>query len=283
LPRASLSIALVANVGSGEGAAESVADALRRAGATVEAFPPDRAEEAAAAGADRLAIAGGDGSIAPAASAAGKAGIPVAVIPVGTANDFAAAAGLPDDPREACRLALEGDARRRIDLGRLGERPFVNVASAGLAPKAARRAEGLKRTLGSFAYLVGALRAAAGARPVHCALACDGEPLFAGEAWQAIVGCSGAFGAGASVGGSPDEGRLRVVVVPAGSRLSLLRRARGLRNGTIATQPGVAAATCRSVDLDLDPGSELNVDGELVESGPVTARIEPAAFELVVA
>ena len=280
---ASRSIALVANPGSGEGGAESVADRLRAAGAAVEVFPPDRAEQAAASGAERLAIAGGDGSIAPAASAAGKAGIPVAVIPVGTANDFAAATDLPGDPREACRLALEGERTRPIDLGRLGDRPFVNVASAGLAPKAARRAEGLKRALGSLAYLVGALRAGARAHPVRCALACDGEPLFRGEAWQAIVACSGAFGAGASVGGAPDEGRLRAVAVPAGSRLSLLRRARGLRSGTIAGQPGVAAATCRTVELDLPAGTELNVDGELVESGPVTARIEPAAFELVVA
>lgn len=283
MPSTPPSIALVANPGSGEGAAESVADRLRAAGAPIEVFPPDRAEEAAASGADRVAIAGGDGSIAPAASAAGKAGVPVAVIPVGTANDFAAATGLPDDPREACRLVLEGERLRRIDLGWLGERPFVNVASAGLAPKAARRAAGLKRTLGSLAYLVGALRAAARARPVRCTLACDGERLFAGEAWQATVACSGAFGAGASVGGAPDEGRLRVVAVPAGSRLSLLRRARGLRSGTIAAQPGVAAATCHSAELDLPAGTELNVDGELVESGPVAARIEPAAFELVVA
>lgn len=277
------SIALVANPGSGEGAADSVAGTLRAAGAAVEVFPPDSAEAAAASGADRLAIAGGDGSIAPAASAAGKAGIPVAVIPIGTANDFAAATGLPGDPDEACRLAVEGERLRHIDLGWLGERPFVNVASAGLPPKAARRAAGLKRRLGSFAYLLGAVTAAVRARPVRCALSCDGRHLFAGEAWQATVACSGAFGAGASVGGAPDEGRLRIVAVPAGSRLSLLRRARGLRNGTIAGQPGVTAATCRSAELDLPPGAELNVDGELVESGPVTVRIEPAAFELVVA
>lgn len=275
-------IALLANPDSGDGDSSRVARLLREEGARVREFAPDEAEQAAASGAERLAIAGGDGSIAPAASAAGRAGMAVAVIPIGTANDFAGAAGLPEGPDEACRLAVHGERRRAVDIGRLGERPFVNVASAGLAPQAAKKASGLKGALGPFAYLLGAVAAAAGSRPVDCALACDGEPLFAGEAWQAIVGCSGAFGAGSTIGGSPGDGVLRAVAVPAGSRLGLLRRARGLRRGDIGEQSGVAAASGRSVELGLPPGTELNVDGELVESGPVTVTIEPGAFELVV-
>lgn len=279
---APVSIALVANPDSGDGAADRVEAALRAGGASVEAFPPDRAADAAASGADRIAVAGGDGSIAPAASAAGKAGIPVAVIPTGTANDFAAAAELPEGLAAACDLALRGERLLRVDLAWLGERPFVNVASAGLAPKAARRAAGLKGRLGSLAYLAGALAAGARAEPVRCRAECDGEEVFDGEAWQVTVGCSGAFGAGSSVGGELDDGRLRTIAVPARSRISLLRRAYGLRRGRIASQPGVAAASCARARLDLPPGAELNVDGELVETGPVEARIEPGAFELVV-
>lgn len=275
-------IALLANADSGGGDSEQVADLLREAGAEIREFAPDQAGEAAECGAARLVVAGGDGSVAPAAAAAGRAGVPLAVVPTGTANDFAAAAGLPDRLEAACRLALRGERRRRLDLGWLGERPFVNVATAGLAPQAARRAAGLKSRLGAAAYALGALTAAARAHPVRCEVVCDGRRLFSGDAWQASVGCSGAFGAGSSIGGEPDEGVLRAVVVPAGSRLSLLRRAVGLRRGTIGEQPGVLAAAGSTVELDLPPGAELNVDGEIVRSGPATARIDPAAFELVV-
>lgn len=245
-------------------------------------FPPERAAEAARAEADRIVVAGGDGSIAPAAVAAAAAAVPLAVVPVGTADDFASAFGLPGDPEDAVELARAGTRTRPADLAWLGERPFVNVVSAGLAPRAARHAAGLKRALGSLSYLVGAVAAAARAAPVRCGLECEGQELFRGEAWQAVVGCSGAFGAGSSVGGEPGDGRLRVVAVPAGRRLTLVRRAVGLRRGTIARQRGVLAAECGTVVVDLDEGTELNVDGELVESGPAAVRIDPGAFELVV-
>lgn len=244
-------------------------------------FPPDKVADAARSGAERLVVAGGDGSIAPGANAAAMAGIPLAVIPVGTANDFAAAAGLPEDRDSACRLALGGGRTRRVDLGWLDERPFVNVASAGLAPAAARRAAGLKDRLGSLAYLAGAIRAGLGAQPVPCAMRCDGREAFRGDAWQVTVGCSGAFGAGSSIGGELDDGRLRAVAVPAGSRSALLWRAYGLRRGRIAEQGGVVAEYCRDVDLELPPATELNVDGEVVRSGPASLRVDPGAFELV--
>lgn len=275
-------MALVANPASGDGEAGRVEAALRGGGAEVRTLPPERGREAARGGVSRIVVAGGDGSIAPAAAAAAAAGLPLAVVAAGTANDFAAAAGLPTELEAAAELALRCERLRRVDLAWLGERPFVNVASAGLAPQAARRAEGLKGRLGSLAYLAGALAAGLAARPVRCALRCDGERVFAGRAWQASVGCSGAFGAGSSIGGSLDDGLLHAVAVPAEGRLKLLRRAYGMRRGRVSGQAGVAAASGREVSFNLDPGTELNVDGELVRSGPVTVRIDPGAFGLVV-
>ena len=76
----------------------------------------------------------------------------------------------------------------------MGARPFVNVASGGLAAVAARRAHPLKKRLRQLAYLWGAVRAGAVLGPVGCRVRCDGRELFRDEAWQVIVACSGAFG-----------------------------------------------------------------------------------------
>ena len=68
---------------------------------------------------DRIAVAGGDGSIAPVAELAGRLGVPLAVIPTGTANDFARAHGLPLDVDAAARLALHGESTQSLELGHL--------------------------------------------------------------------------------------------------------------------------------------------------------------------
>ena len=116
------------------------------------------------AGAERLVVAGGDGSVAPAAERAGELGVPLAVLPTGTANDFARATGLPEDLDEACALAVGGGAVRTLDLGRKDGRPFVNACSAGLAVDAARVGVGAEEGAGPAG-----LRGRGGARRVTAA------------------------------------------------------------------------------------------------------------------
>jgi diacylglycerol kinase family enzyme len=274
-----LRIAIAANRASGGGLdPEPLAAAMR--GADVEVF--DGLDGIAAWEPDRLAVAGGDGTIGPAAELAGRLGVPLAVIPAGTANDFARAHGLPGDPLAAAALAATGTATRTLELGRLADgRPFVNVASTGLASVAARRAEPLKPRLGPLAYAVGAARAAATAQPLHAAVHVDGRPAFEGRCWQAIVAVSGAFGGGSGVGDAdPADGVLDVVVLPAGSRLGLARRAWGLRTQRIARQSGVERARGRVVEVS--GAAELNVDGEIRSGGLERVTVEPNAFRLVV-
>jgi diacylglycerol kinase (ATP) len=274
-------IALLANPRSGGGDAPDAAAALRRLGAEVEAFEIKRHREAARAGIERIVVAGGDGSIGCAAQAAARAGVPLAVIPVGTANDFARFLELPDDPERACRLALEGEETRRLDLARIGDLPFVNVASAGLAPVAAREASGLKSAIGPLAYAAGALRAALSASPVRCRVTCDGDEVFAGKAWQVTVANTGAFGAGATLDSDPEDGKLDAVAIEATSRIALVRRGYGLRAGRVESQSGVASARGSDVQVEIGEGTEFNVDGEVIEAGPRAFAVEARAFEVV--
>jgi diacylglycerol kinase family enzyme len=210
--------------------------------------------------------------------------VPLAVIPMGTANDFARAAELPLDPEQTCVLAATGRQLRPLELGRLADgHPFVNVASAGLASAAARRAQPLKPKLGPLAYALGAIRAAATEQPLRCAVRADAREVFAGEAWQAIVAVTGAFGGGSEIGAAdPEDGVLDVTVLPAGSRLGLARRAWGLRRGTIAEQRDVCHARGHVIEVDLPPGTEFNVDGEVHDDGMQRITVERDAFELVV-
>jgi diacylglycerol kinase (ATP) len=260
-------IALIINTGSGDGDAARTVEILKRYGAIVEIIPVERAAEAADCEADRVVVAGGDGSIGPAAAAAGQAGVPLAVLACGTANDFAGNAGLPADLEGACDLAVNGTGLRRLELAVAGARPFVNVVSAGLAPAAAEEAAGLKHRLGSLAYPVGAVGAGATQDPIGCSVSTDGEPIFTGKAWQISVASSGAFGGGSSLAADESDGRLDVVIIESGSRARLIRVAYGLTLGTVEDQPGVISERAEDVALGLDRDEQLNVDGELIAAG----------------
>jgi diacylglycerol kinase (ATP) len=280
-------IALIANEASGGGLdPEPLADTMRRHGAEVRACGcgPDDLEGVAAWAPDRLAVAGGDGTIGDVAALAGRLGVPLAVIPTGTANDFARTSDLPREPEAASELAATGTELRPMELGRLADgRPFVNAASAGLASGAARRASTFKSLLGPLAYPIGAVHAAVTEHPLRCRVCAGGEEVFDGEAWQAIVSVTGAFGGGAEVGAAdPDDGVLDATILPAGSRLGLVRRAWGLRRGTIAEQPDVLHARGSVVEVALPNGREFNVDGEIRTGGMERITVEHRAFELVV-
>lgn len=276
-------LALVGNPGSGGGSdPAAVARALADAGHTVAEVPIDDVPDRVPGDVDRVVVAGGDGSVGPAAALAARHDVPLAVVATGTANDFARALGLPEDRDAAVALAARADAAtRRIDLATMAGRPWVNAASAGLSVVAARRAAPLKPRLGALAYAVGALRAGLTARAREVRVTCDGRLIHHGPAWQVVVAQTGAFGGGSEVGAAePDDGALDVVVLPAGPRVALVRRAYGLRSGRIAAQADVPHDRGREIEV-VGP-SAYNVDGEVCERPRRTRFALDGTVEVVV-
>jgi diacylglycerol kinase family enzyme len=111
--------------------------AARERGIRVRALRPGEAArraaiEAADGGARVLAVAGGDGSVAAVAGVAVERGLPLAVVPTGTLNHFARDLGL-DLARPLRALdALATGRERRVDVGRVNGRFFVNNVSLGV-------------------------------------------------------------------------------------------------------------------------------------------------------
>ena len=140
----------------------------------------------------------------------------------------------------------------------------------------------LKPRLGPLAYGVGAARAATTGGRCRPPCAPTAALCSTGAVWQVVV-VSGAFGAGSGVAeADPDDGVLDVVVLPAGSRVGLARRAWGLRTRTIAQQRDVPHERGAVVEVDLAPGTDVNADGELRVGGLERVTVTPRAFRLVV-
>ena len=92
-------------------------------------------------GADALAMAGGDGSQAIVASMAAERGLPYACIPAGTRNHFALDLGVDRDDVVGALDALVDGRERRVDLGEVNGRVFVNNVSLGFYAEAVEREE----------------------------------------------------------------------------------------------------------------------------------------------
>ena len=99
------------------------------------------AEDAIARGADAIGMAGGDGSQALVASVAARRGVPHVCVPAGTRNHFALDLGLDRDDVVGALDAFADGVERRIDLGRVNGRIFVNNASLGLYAKVVQSPE----------------------------------------------------------------------------------------------------------------------------------------------
>jgi YegS/Rv2252/BmrU family lipid kinase len=103
-----------------------------------------------------IIVAGGDGTVNMMVNAIVKLNIeiPLGVIPAGTANDFASHIGMPGDVLEASRRILESKPKR-IDIGKINDKYFVNVASTGLFTDVSQKTnQSLKNTIGKIAYFL---------------------------------------------------------------------------------------------------------------------------------
>ncbi|MFF9645939.1 diacylglycerol/lipid kinase family protein [Kitasatospora aureofaciens] len=89
------------------------------------------AREAVAEGADLLGVAGGDGTQARVAAVAAEHDLPFLVVSAGTRNHFAMDLGLDRADPATCLDALRDGVELVVDLGRVGDRTFVNTVSFG--------------------------------------------------------------------------------------------------------------------------------------------------------
>lgn len=237
----------------------------------------------------RLVVAGGDGTLHGVVQTIADHELirrPVAILPLGTGNDFARSAGIPEAPRDAATTAVQGRVRPvdllRDDRGGV----VVNAAHIGVGALASERAESAKGMLGPLGYAVGA--ALAGASPITYGMrvvADDAELVsLAEELLMVGIGVGRTIGGGTPLApdASLDDGLVDIVLVSATGALGKADFARRLRHGTHPERDDVVVVQARHVAVDAG-AAPLNVDGELLgEAGSRRWTVEPHGWSVVV-
>jgi diacylglycerol kinase family enzyme len=278
------------NPGSGSGSA-ALAALEENAAFDVEQCEPDtledRIDEAVRAGAERIVIAGGDGTIAKAAASLVRTASALAVVPGGTLNHFARDHGVPLDHKEAAEAAATGSITT-TDVAYVNDRLFLNTSSVGAYVVFVRTRERLERYLGyRLATIVAAFRLLGFVRPFTVELELDGVAKRYRSA-LIFVGVGERELQLPSLGSRAENGRsgLHVIVVRGGTWARLVaagwvaatRGNKAIARGTLADT--FVVDRCR-IELRRRLG-RVAVDGELVTmSSPLEYRIERDALRVV--
>jgi diacylglycerol kinase family enzyme len=112
----------------------------------------ETAEAAVARGVGIVAAGGGDGTVNAVASALVGTDVTFAVLPLGTLNHFAKDLGIPL-ALDAAIANIAAGKPRRVDVGDVNGRIFLNNSSLGLYPDIVRDREKQQRRLGRGKWL----------------------------------------------------------------------------------------------------------------------------------
>jgi diacylglycerol kinase family enzyme len=278
---------LLMNPKSGGGKVERfnlVEEARRRGIEAVVLAPGDDllelAERAVAGGADVVGM--GDGSQALVAGVAAAHGVGFVCVPAGTRNHLAMDLGL-DRADVAGALDAFGEAvERRIDLGLVGERVFVNNATVGLYAKIVQSPAYRDHKVGTALELLPDML---GPKATPFDLRFTG-PDGAEHASAHLILVSNdryEFGSGEGFGSrrSIDGGNLGIVAATFRSSSELARFVESAAAGRSWRPPGWVEWADGSFELQSGQPVEIGIDGEaLVLDPPIRFRTLPGALRV---
>lgn len=236
--------------------------------------------EALDAGYTHLIAGGGDGTLRDIAEAMALAHTDASLVllPLGTANDFARAAEIPLEPRQA--LALLDEPARAIDLGEAGDQLFLNMATGGFGSQVtANTSEDLKKVLGGAAYLFTGLTRFS---ELHAAYAELQGPDFH---WKGELLALG-IGNGRQAGGGhelcpealADDGLLDISILPAPQEV--IETLKGLMTDGWGIDNMFVRARLPWVEIKFAEGLSINLDGEPLEGETVRFSARKGALKV---
>ena len=245
-------------------------------------------------GFDRVVAVGGDGTLLEVVN--GLWWEPqgprpsVGVVPFGTGCDYVRSFDLGPSLRDQVMTAL-GPATLAVSLGLVrlqgfdGQprvRVFINVLGLGFDARviASFRQQRL-RLPGKTAYFLSGIQELGRLMHHRITASLDGRDLSA-DATVMVFGLGCYFGGGLMItpGASPQAGHFQVVLAQKLSRLELLGLFPRLYTGKHLDHPRITEAYAAHIKINADPPADVEAEGELEGTTPLTVTIIPQALRI---
>ena len=277
---------------------------------TVDDLGDDVTRQALAEGVDAVMVAGGDGTVRAVSEAMSGTGVPLTIVPSGTGNLLARNLGLPLGDSEPMVAATFTGTTHPVDIGFADIRradgsrerhAFVVMAGIGLdAAMIANTSSQLKKTVGWVAYVDGAARSLATAKPFRVMYQMESGRLHSAKVQSVLFANCGALPAGIALipEASIVDGLLDVAVIQPSGWFgwlgvwrkvwwdnSVLRRSRAGRRvlERRGRNSSVRFLQGEGIELATSPAQPIELDGdELGEAVRVRCTIEQGGLSIVV-
>ena len=206
------------------------------------------------------------------------------ILPLGTANDFARGAGIDaKDLMSALELACTGSPTK-IDVGRMNDQYFINVASAGFgAEVTATTPQDMKRLLGGMAYSIMGFVKAFQLEPYEGRLILPDGVVKEGSMLIMAVGNSRFAGGGYEVApqASVTDGLLDVAVVSGLRPDNLSRVVDEMKHPANPRNENLLYHQLSAFTIETGKPLHVNLDGEPIKGTHFEFRCCPEALSFV--
>lgn len=228
-------------------------------------------------------VAGGDGTISSALESIYKTEQTLAILPMGTANDLARSLGISHDVVAGAQ-AIVNDKRERINLAKVNNSYFVNVAHVGLGVEVTRELTSeMKKYFGVFAYLGAFTSVMKRNKSFKVQIEADGWKESV-KAIHLAVGNGRYYGGGNVVDDDStlQDGQLNLFCLKPIRWWRLLLLGVNFRNGNLQKAERVVCKKARKISIKTSRAKHIQADGEFKTDTPANFEVMPKAIEAVV-
>jgi diacylglycerol kinase (ATP) len=223
------------------------------------------AAEAIERGFDLIIAAGGDGTLYEVINGMAEKSHrpPLGILPVGTTNDFARALAIPRNLEAACDLIVK-QFTRDIDVGKVNNRYFINIAGGGSMTELTYEVPSkLKTMLGQLAYYMKGLEKLPRLRPIELLLKSDEMELHE-EVMMFLITNSNSVGGFEKLApdASLNDGLFDVLVLKKTNLAEFIRLTTLALRGEHLYDPNVIYFQTRHLEVSSPDYVQLNLDGE---------------------
>lgn len=240
-------------------------------------------EDALKDGKKCIVAVGGDGTVNEVCKTMIGSDAALGILPFGTGNDLARALKLSTDPEKAVMTLVNG-VERRMDLCTANDMLYTNVGGFGFDTDVVINTEKFKKRFnGMLPYMLGVIQSVLHLKPMKMHITADGRE-FDEEALLIAAANGTHYGGGMNVApqGDPFDGLMDICIVKKVGVLRFLSLLpRFVKGKHIGLKP-IGYFKAKQVHIESSDRFELNLDGELGSSTPVTFKVLPSAIGVII-